>query len=231
MNASILRSTLILGLTSFIATFALSHIKAITYPVIQKQERQKQENALALVLPGYTIGEERSVAVNGGSFTYWTAEKTDGPATMKAYAFIAEKPGYSGAIRTMVGVDDTGTVLGISIIRQSETPGLGARVLEAASRNTFFQVVTGRAHETGEEPSPWFQEQFRGVNAAAKIAIFKKGDWNETMRDELLLKNGVSAITGATITTKAVKDSIEVGMATLRIALEEHAKAQEAAGK
>ena len=36
---------------------------------------------------------------------------------------------------------------------------------------------------------------------------------------------------GATITTKAVKDSIEVGMATLRIALEEHAKAQEAAGK
>ncbi len=228
MNASILRSTLILGLTAFVATFALSHIKAITHPVIQKQERQKQENALALVLPGYTIGEERSVAVNGGSFTYWTAEKTDGPATMKAYAFIAEKPGYSGAIRTMVGVDDTGTVLGISIIRQSETPGLGARVLEAASRNTFFQVVTGRAHETGEEPSPWFQEQFRGINAAAKIGIVKKGDWNEAMREELLQKNEVSAITGATITTKAVKDGIEEGMATLRTALEEHAKAQEA---
>lgn len=228
MISSILRSTLILGLTAFVATFALSHIKAITYPVIQKQERQKQENALALVLPGYTIGEERSAAVNGGSFTYWTAEKTDGTATMKAYAFIAEKPGYSGVIRTMVGVDDGGTVLGISIIRQSETPGLGARVLEAASRNTFFQVVTGRAHETGEEPSPWFQEQFRGLNAGTKIGVVKKGDWNEAMREELLLKNSISAITGATISTRAVKSSIEEGMALLRTALDEHAKAQEA---
>lgn len=231
MNSSILRSTIILGLTAFVATFALSHIKAITYPVIQKQERQKTESALAQVLPGYTVGEERSSTAGAGAFTYWTASKTDGAATLTAYAFIAEKAGYSGVIRTMVGVDDKGTVLGISIIRQSETPGLGARVLEAASRNTFFQVVTGRARRGGEEPAPWFQEQFRGLNAGTKIDIVKKGDWNEAMREELLQKNSVSAITGATITTKAVKDGIEEGMARLKTALEEHAKAEEAAAK
>ncbi len=228
MKASILRSTFILGLTAFVATFALSHIKAITYPVIQKQERRKQENALALVLPGYTTGEERSAVVNGRSFTYWTAEKTDGTLTLKAYAFITEKTGYGGVIRTMTGVDDRGTVLGISIIRQSETPGLGARALETASRSTFFQVITGRARETAGEPSPWFQEQFAGLNAAAKIGIVKKGDWTEAMRDELLRENSISAITGATFTTKAVKDGIEEGMAALRMALDEHAKAQEA---
>ncbi len=229
MNSSILRSTLILGLTAFVATFALSHIRAITHPVIQKQERQKIESALAQVLPGYTVGEERNAAA--GAFTYWTATKTDGAETLTAYAFIAEKPGYSGVIRAMVGVDDKGTVLGISIIRQSETPGLGARVIEAASRNTFFQVVTGRARRGGEEPVPWFQEQFRGLNAGAKIDIVKKGDWNEAMREELLRKNSVSAITGATITTKAVRDGIEEGMARLKAALEEHAKAEEAASK
>jgi len=51
------------------------------------------------------------------------------------------------------------------------------------------------------------------------------------MREELLQKNSVSAITGATITTKAVKDGIEEGMARLKTALEEHAKAEEAAAK
>ncbi|HSV95815.1 MAG TPA: FMN-binding protein [Spirochaetota bacterium] len=228
MNASILRSTFILGLTAFVATFALSHINAITYPIIQKQERQKQENALALVLPGYSIGEERSAGGDGYNFTYWIGEKTEGNRTIRAYAFIAEKPGYSGAIRTIVGVDEKSTVLGISIIRQSETPGLGDRVLEAASSATFFQAITGRAHEGGEAPSPWFQEQFKGLNAATKIEIVKKGDWNEAMRDELLRKNSVSAITGATITTRVVKDSIEEGVRTLKMALDEHAKAQEA---
>lgn len=228
MNSSIPRSTFILGLTAFVAAFALSHIKAITRPVIQKQERRKMESALELVLPGYTVGEERSAPAGKGAFTYWTASKAEGDATRKGYAFIAEKAGYGGTIQTMVGVDENGAILNISIIRQSETPGLGARVLEAASRNTFFEVITGNAKSADEEPTPWFQEQFRGINASARIEIVKKGDWNESMREELMRKNAVSAITGATITTKAVKDSIEEGMARLKAALDEHAGHEEA---
>ena len=49
--------------------------------------------------------------------------------------------------------------------------------------------------------------------------VVKKGDWNPNMKEELQGKNAISAITGATITTRAVRDSIEAGIKILKIEL------------
>ena len=49
--------------------------------------------------------------------------------------------GYAGNIEIMVGVKPDGTVNGIEILSQAETPGLGARITE-----------------------PKFKDQFRGKN-------------------------------------------------------------------
>jgi electron transport complex protein RnfG len=44
------------------------------------------------------------------------------------YAFIANGKGYGGTISILVGLQDTSTLKGISIISQSETAGLGSRI-------------------------------------------------------------------------------------------------------
>jgi electron transport complex protein RnfG len=220
---NITKPTIVLTVIAFAAAFALSHINRITRPSIEKQEREKQEAALKAVLPaGFAVKEERNPTVEGKQFRYWIAEGRDEKgAVSRAYAFIAEKGGYSGPVRSMVGVDEKGILLGISVLQQSETPGLGARAIEIASRETFWGHFFGIGETPKDNPlSPWFQEQFKGLDTNKKIEILKKGDWNPSMREELLSKNGISAITGATVTSKAVRDSIALGIETLHKAVQ-----------
>lgn len=231
---NILKPAVILTLIAFIGAFALSHIYKVTKPYILKQDLEKQEKALSAVLPGYSINIDDKIItkIDGEDFAYWTGEKNDetGKEMLKGYAFICEKAGYSGPVRSMVGIDDKGIILGISIIQQSETPGLGARSTEIASQMTFMEFITGsRSSDDNGEIAPWFQEQFKGLDSARPIKILKRGDWNAGNKDELINKNAVSAITGASLTTKTVRDSIESGIIKLRKCLETVQAGKEAA--
>ena len=107
----------------------------------------------------------------------------------------------------MVGVDENGKVLGLSIISQSETPGLGDRCVEVADRETLWDHIRDGIppRDFGDETRiPWFQNQFKGLNANSNIRMVRRGDWNPDMREDLLEMNAISALTGASITTSAV---------------------------
>ncbi|MBN2038451.1 MAG: RnfABCDGE type electron transport complex subunit G [Spirochaetes bacterium] len=219
--SGILKSTLIMAMVAFIASFALSHINNITQPEILKQEKEKQKAALKAVLPGYSIKEIKTAPADDSDFQYWIAEKAEDENIVNGYAFITEKPGYSGTVKTMVGIDNSGRILGISILQQSETPGLGARSVEISSTGTFFGALFGSSDKTERKIKAWFQEQFEGLDSGKPIEILKKGDWNESMKQELTEKNAISAITGATITSRTVKDSIEAGIKKLNKIIQE----------
>ncbi|MEW6527087.1 MAG: FMN-binding protein [Spirochaetota bacterium] len=216
--ADIVKATIIISVIGFISAFSLSFMKKITQEPIAKQEQEKKLAALALVLPGYTVQQEKTVTVDGTSFTYWIATKEENRIVKKAWAFLADKKGYSGPVQSIVGVDESNTILGFTILSQNETPGLGARCVEVASNETFIDHFITKSVTSKEEVS-WFQKQFIGLNAGKPIAIQKKGDWHKEMKDELLQHNAVTAITGATITTKAVTQSIEEGIQKLHKAL------------
>lgn len=61
--------------------------------------------------------------------------KKDGKTFEVAYSGAAK--GYHDLIEVMVGVDQDGKLTGISIMTHSETPGLGARIIEPAFTNQF----------------------------------------------------------------------------------------------
>lgn len=212
---NIIIPAVILAIVAFLTSFVLSHVKKITYPRILKQAKEKQEKALSFVLPGFRIGSEQRISIDGKEFPFWIGEKTVESGTLKGYAVISSSSGYSGGVKSMIGFDENWIVLGISILQQTETPGLGARCIEIASKETLWDVVFG---ERVEEPVlfPWFQEQFKGLNANNKIKILRKGNWKPELRDELLQKNAISAITGATITTRAVTRSLRSGVLALQ---------------
>ncbi len=214
----VVKPAIILALVTLVSALVLSHIQRITYPNILKQQKEKQDRSLSLVLPGYTVGEKKEVEINGEDFNYWRGEKETEEGVSTGYAYIASAPGYSGDVVTMVGVDKEGSILGLSILQQTETPGLGARCTEVASSQTFLGFITGGDEEVGETV-PWFQKQFRGLDAMEKIRILQKGDWNPSMKDDLLERNAITSLTGATITSRAVVDGVKKGFKKLKSAV------------
>jgi len=210
------KSTFILGLVAFLSALALSHIKKITYPNILKQAEEKKRKALSLVLPGYKIVKEKNFKMNNRSFSFWEGKKNFNGAKTKGYAYVTSKSGYSGEIESMIGFDEQGKILGIYILQQSETPGLGARCLEVANDDLFWLSLFRKSKKKSSFKTPWFQEQYQGLNLNKKISILQKGDWKPSLKNELFSNNAITAITGATITSKAVTESLQKTFAFLK---------------
>ena len=119
-------------------------------------------------------------------FSYWVGYRDAGKVETGGYIFIARGSGYSSVIESMVGVNRSGTVVAVKILSQQETPGLGSRVEE---------VLYG-------ESDPWFTRQFKGKTADDIIKVVKDG-------------GSIDAITGATISSRAVSNSINSGLKKL----------------
>ena len=107
------------------------------------------------------------------------------------YAALGEAQGYGGPIRVMVGMDPKAErLLGVAIVSQSETPGLGSRIAEVKSNKTWSRVLTGRGGGETEETTPEFLKQYLGRTL-----------------DELVLGKGIDGLTGATVSSTAVVEA------------------------
>ena len=192
-----------------------------THEQIALQNREVQQQALAAVLPAGTMVQEHS-AKEGPIEQYWSAADDTG---VVAFAFSVAARGYAADVRLMVGVDMQGTLTGISILEQSETPGLGDRMTEVATSRMLWNGLFVR-----EDPSPpWFCRQFSGLSVQHDIGIVRGGEWytlDEPSRKALRERNAVTALTGATQSTRAVTSALTVRAASLLKSLRtEHAHA------
>ncbi len=167
----VLRLALTLLLITAVVAIALAGVNSITAPKIAELNAQKTQDAIEAVLPGG--GQEVSFTDDTGLVT----TVYQGGA---GYAVQVTPSGFGGAIDMMVGIDTDGKVLGISIISNSETAGLGA--------------VAAADTSAGEA----FRSQFTG--ASGSVAVSKDG-------------GQMDAITGATITSRAVCTGINAALA------------------
>lgn len=167
----VLRLALTLLLITSVVAIALAGVNSITEPKIAALNAQKTQEAIEAVLPGG--GEEVA-------FTDDTGLVTTVYQGNAGYAVQVVPSGFNGGITMMVGIDQSGTVLGISIISNSETAGLGA----VAAANT----------SAGEA----FRGQFVGTSGS--VAVSKDG-------------GQLDAITGATITSRAVCTGVNAALA------------------
>ena len=103
----------------------------------------------------------------------------DANGNIVGYVFECVKSGYSSNIQTTVGINTKFEIEGIKITYQQETPGLGAKVEEVKS---------------GEKVS-WFQAQFKDKKLA-DLDVDKDG-------------GAIQSVTGATISSRTVTESID----------------------
>ena len=155
----ILKISLSLVLICIVSGAALTITNELTSGRIQAAEERAINEALLNAFPNASFD-----GTDGYYIATINGEKI-------GYAFIAEGIGYSGTIKTMVGMYQNGTITRIHVISQQETPGLGSRITERG-----------------------FQTQF----SAKRIEVIK------------LKQDGgaIDAITGATISSRAMTNSI-----------------------
>ena len=191
---TILKFAFILFLVNFIAASILAATYGVTKLRIQGQQRFLEEEALRQVMPE-KVADRIEVVKKDGAERYWKAFKGNNPMPA-GYVFVAKKYGYSSVIETMVGIKKDGTITGVRVLSQNETPGLGAKIIEVLSTRTLFNSFKGiftKEKQPREIVSPYFTEQFTDRN----------------IKELALSRAGVHAITGATISSRAVLDSIK----------------------
>ncbi len=112
------------------------------------------------------------------------------------WAFLAEGSGFQGEIKLMVGMDqDLNKLQNIEVLESIETPGLGGRITEDD-----------------------FKRQFQGLNMKKKIKLIKRAGPKHV---DAVDRVRVQAITGATISSKAIVEIIEQRVAEIKQMLQE----------
>ncbi|MDY4582390.1 MAG: RnfABCDGE type electron transport complex subunit G [Candidatus Faecousia sp.] len=167
----VLRLTVTLLLITAVVAVILAGVNSVTAPRIADLNARKTQEAVEAVLPG------GGVEVAFTDSTGLVATVYQGEA---GYAVKVNPSGFNGTVSMMVGVDNNGSVLGISIISQTETAGLGA--------------VSAADTSAGEA----FRGQFAGMSGS--VSVSKDG-------------GQVDAITGATITSRAVCTGVNAALA------------------
>ncbi len=150
-----------LAVIVFVAVVLLMYVNNITTAKILEQREAKIIAQLENIFPdmdSYELRDEIYIVKKNN--------ETIG------YTFIARGRGYGGEISTLVGIDKDLAIKEITVLSNTETPGLGTRITLAS-----------------------FSEQFKGLKSP----------------DVVLSRDGgrVDAITGATISSRAVTDSVK----------------------
>ncbi|MFH1057356.1 MAG: RnfABCDGE type electron transport complex subunit G [Pseudomonadota bacterium] len=141
----IAKLVVVLGLICGISGFVLAYVKDLTKgPIEYAKIKNVKEPAVKAVLGGYDndpIKDRISFPVGADkygrplSLVVFPAKK--GGKTF-AVAFESSGNGYKGPIGVMVGIDvDANKLTGISVVGHTETPGLGARILETSFTDPF----------------------------------------------------------------------------------------------
>lgn len=135
MKSSPLRLIIPVVLTCMAAAGGLAATYTITEPLILAQEKAAEEAALKSVLPdaeAYELADEQVLAkaqeVAGDSKVSAVYMALDADGELAGWGLKVGSRGYAGFVDMVWGLDRDGKVLGLTILKMNETPGLGTRI-------------------------------------------------------------------------------------------------------
>ena len=117
---------LALGAVCLVCSALLGTVYAVTKAPIEASELQKVNAAIAAVTPAFdNVPSEAVQSVEGGDI--YTATNGGEPV---GYAIKVTTGGFGGPLTLMVGFTPDGTIYNTSVVSHSETPGLGAKLVD-----------------------------------------------------------------------------------------------------
>ena len=203
----IVHYAVVLAAICLISAFGVAGVYKMTKDRIKAKEAEATATARKAVVPaeadGLTFEDVPTDAreLKGQVVKAVNAGKTVG------YAAMGEAQGYSSRIKVMVGLDAKAErIVGIKIVSQQETPGLGTRIAEVKTNKTLIGLMTGKKPAPIKDNTPEFLKQFRGKTF-----------------DEVLLtsggQGGVQGISGATISSTGAVNATRAAITKIRTAI------------
>lgn len=142
------RLGLVLMLICTVTAGALAYVNKITKPLIAESKEKILQDSLGSAYPGAQVfkslpGSDRDTDTGKADIRKIYQALTDG----KPVGFVAEvtSKGYSSTIRMLVGVGLQGTIQGVAIVEQTETPGLGTKIAKEEFRSKYTRLDTPQA--------------------------------------------------------------------------------------
>ena len=179
---------LTLTLISVLAGAVLSGWDMLTAPLIEVHRQEAIRLAVKEVLPPFDTYREIQLS---DRILY---EASDSLGTIVGYAVKTSGNGFQGKIVIMNGIyPDFERLTAISILEQLETPGLGTKIVTDPSN---------------KENNFWFPDQFKNLLYRPHIKVIKNAKAEQD--------NEIMAITGATISAKAVANIVSSGVEKVR---------------
>ncbi|MCB0560610.1 MAG: FMN-binding protein [Lewinellaceae bacterium] len=207
-ESSSFRLVATLGLAGFFSGLVLVSAFLYTQPIIAANRAKALEQAIFRVLPGCTgfqtleLREGRLVALEkeaeepkGGEEPRRIYAGYNEQEKLIGFAIPGEEPGYQDLVVALFGYNPTEKVIiGFEVLESKETPGLGDKIMKDAAFHANFEALA-------VEPA---------------ITVVKKGEKKKS--------NEIEAITGATISSKAVGRLLDKSMAGWRPLIEAYWK-------
>ena len=132
----IIKLTVSLFVTCVIVAGLLGLVNSVTEGPIAEKNKTKTAAAIQEVLPEMEgspavveLTDEMTAAASGAGATITEAYEAQAGGSVIGYALKIVASGSQGNIEMMVGVDTEGAVTGVSIVKNSETSGIGSKVM------------------------------------------------------------------------------------------------------
>lgn len=176
-----LRLAVTLLLITGIVAAALAGINSLTASKILQNKQAKTWKAIQKVVPGAIISGEVAYADATGIVKH-VYEASEG------YAVEVAPVGFGGAITMMVGISHEGKILGVAVVSQTETAGLGA--------------VVAADNQAGHH----FREQFVGLSG--NLTVEKDGGDIDSITGATITSRAVTVGINAALACVANLESV-----------------------
>ncbi|MDE6494143.1 MAG: RnfABCDGE type electron transport complex subunit G [Bacteroidales bacterium] len=134
-----------LAIVAGISGICLGFVYNLTKERIADAAKTKTENALKAVLPSFDRTERLETASpgdNSKNVEFYKAYQADELVGIAVNSYTKE--GFGGQVDMMVGILPDGTLNKVSVLKMSETPGLGTKMKDPS----FYEQFEGKHPDT-----------------------------------------------------------------------------------
>jgi electron transport complex protein RnfG len=134
LESTLINMILSLVLISITMSAALGFVYLKTKEPIAMASRQKEIQAITMVVPEFDSDPLTNMSENNGMIVYQVS-KGNNPAGFAIKSFTEK--GFSGHIEIMAGFLPDGTINNVVVLNHKETPGLGTKMAEPEFSDQF----------------------------------------------------------------------------------------------
>lgn len=199
----ILKLTFSLTLICAIAGAALAYVSYSTEKPRKEAKLRQRNEKMALLLPCETASTDEFKTENlddGTQVVFFVAKDADG-LPLAYCAEGADPSGFGGELKILVGINLDGTVRGILVSENSETPGIGSKVCERSVTRSFWSVFRKKTDKTGATsalPPNAYLDCYTGQSIPSNGFAF----------NDMKAPGMVKPISGATVSSTAVLNAV-----------------------